>query len=120
MLAARLGAASGTSLGGLGIGSNALQDGSFFHHLSVVDIPAHGVLVASFTRVVSRSVWRVSFESFKRVKVCGASWGIGVPCFVDIKFGSHIPKLLVVLSILHSAHIESCLAGESRCLGSES
>jgi len=97
-----LGSASRASLGGtrLGVGGNSLKDDAISLHDGIADIRALGVLVSALTGVESRAVRRVSIPSLEGVEVVGRAGLAGVPHGVNILLGSHVPKLVVILSVV--------------------
>lgn len=86
----------------LGVGITLLNLGTFGHHDSETNISTLGVLVTVLTRVDSRGIRTVSFESLEWVEVLGSTrWG-RVPGGVNILLGVVIPKFVVVLSVFET------------------
>ncbi len=98
---------------------------SFFHHKGEANITTNRILVPLFTRVLSRSIRRVSVEGFERVEVLGSTRLAWVPLCVNIFFSSVVPKFFVVLSVFEvnssalTSNSESRSGGESASTSDE-
>ncbi len=98
---------------------------SFFHHNGEANLSTQRILVPLFTRVLSRSIRRVSVEGFERVEVLGSTRLAWVPLYVNFLLSSVIPKLIVVLSVFEvnssalTSNSESRSGGESTSTSDE-
>ena len=116
---ARLGTASRGSgdITGLGVCGTLLSLLTLDHHLLEIDITTSGVLVPVLSRVVSRGIGAVTFESFKWVEVHWRTGLVGVPAVVHFLLGLVIPKLIVVLSVTSEKLERSTCTERSRGKG---